>query len=220
MIENEKLARKRFDELLPWYVNDTLSQDERVWFEQYLRSHPEGASELNWHRSLKARIQENAPAVSPSVGLDKLLSRIRAERRASQPSFAERLASFFGAFRLTPALATAFGVIAIQLGVISLLFKNNQDLRLENEYATVRSIKPPFVAEGPFLKVNFKPDARESEMRLLLVSTGGLLVAGPTQLGDYFVKVPAERIDQAASQLHASGIVEAVAKVTSLPEKD
>jgi hypothetical protein len=39
-------------------------------------------------------------------------------------------------------------------------------------------------------------------------------------LGDYFVKVPAERIDQAASELKASTIVEAVATVTTLPEKD
>jgi hypothetical protein len=216
----EQETKQRFDELLPWYVNDTLGEDDRMWFEQYLHAHPQVASELAWHQSLKARIQENAPAVSATVGLNKLLARIHDEQMASRPSFAERLASLFGGFRLTPALATAFGVIALQAGVIALLFQSNQDLRVDNEYATVRSIKPPFVLEGPLLKVNFKPDAKESEMRLLLVTTGGVLVAGPTQLGDYFVKVPAEKIDQAASELKASTIVEAVATVTTLPEKD
>lgn len=212
----EEETKQRFDELLPWYVNETVSAEERTWFESYLKSHPEAVSELHWHDALQARIQESAPQVSPDIGLSKLMARIREERRASSPTFAERLAEFFGALQLRPAMATAFGLIVIQAAVIgALLFGEWQG---EQQYSAVRSVGQTL--SGPVLKVNFKPDAKEAEMRLLLIATGGELVAGPTQLGDYYVHVAPDRIAQASSELMASGIVEAVSTVQHLPQKE
>ena len=46
-------------------------------------------------------------------------------------------------------------------------------------------------SKGPLVKVNFAPDAKESDIRLLLVSVQGTLAGGPGQLGDYYVRVPA-----------------------------
>jgi hypothetical protein len=212
----EEETKQRFDELLPWYVNETLSAEERTWFEAYLESHPEAASELRWHESLQARIQESAPRVSPDIGLSKLMARIREERRASSPTFAERLAEFFGVLQLRPAMAAAAALIVIQAAVIGALLLG--EWRDEEEYAAVRSVGQPL--SGSVLKVNFKPDAKEAEMRLLLIATGGELIAGPTQLGDYYVHVSTDRLAQASNELKASAIVEAVSVVQTLPQKE
>ena len=42
----------------------------------------------------------------------------------------------------------------------------------------------PWSTPGPYLKVNFKADAREADIRLLLVEIHGSLAGGPGQLGD------------------------------------
>lgn len=213
MTEQERLMHERFEELLPWYVNGTLGATEREWVEGYLHSYPDAGSELRWHQFLQSGLKENAPVVSPDIGLDEALGRIRQERRARAPDWMERVRGFFSSFRLTPAMATALGIIVLQAAVITSLLPTS----LQPNYAEVRSAGRPDTTEGPLLRVNFKPDAKESEMRLLLISVGGTLVAGPGQLGDYFVRVPTDKINQALDKLTASGLVDAVDVAQTLP---
>jgi hypothetical protein len=73
--------------------------------------------------------------------------------------------------------------------------------------------------QGPYLKVNFKGDAREADIRLLLVEVNGSLAAGPGQLGDYYVRIAAPQTEAAAAKLRASTIVDAVAVVDALPAR-
>jgi len=71
--------------------------------------------------------------------------------------------------------------------------------------------------QGPYLKVNFKADAREADIRLLLVEVNGSLAAGPGQLGDYYVRVPTTQVTALADKVKASAIVDGVAVVDALP---
>ena len=75
------------------------------------------------------------------------------------------------------------------------------------------------VDQGPYLKVNFKGEAREAEMRLLLVEVHGSLAAGPGQLGDYYVCIVTPDRSSVANKLRASGIVDAVMEVDGLPPR-
>ena len=75
------------------------------------------------------------------------------------------------------------------------------------------------IDKGPYLKVNFKSDAREADIRLLLVEVNGSLAAGPGQLGDYYVRVPAPQLAAVTEKLKASGIVDGVALVDALPAR-
>ena len=228
MAEQEKVMKDqdRFDELLPWYVNGTLMNGDRMWMDEFVRLHPEAASELCLQQTLQTTLREDAPAVPADIGLDKLMQRLRQESRVVHTRgflarFKDALGRFFAGFQLTPAMATAFAVILVQAGVIGALMLGGgtREGDLEHEYAQIRSIEPSVALEGPFLKINFKPDARESDMRFALVSVGGTVVAGPSQLGDYFVKVPATGIEAASNQLRSSSLVESVVVVQSLPNK-
>jgi hypothetical protein len=213
--------KDKFDELLPFYVNDTLDESDRAWVDAYLREHPKSAAELQWYRTLQDTMRRDAPAVSAEVGLDKVMARIRGERTPSRapaqqaPSFGERVRGFLASLTpqplLRPVLAGALAVVVVQ-GIVIANLATKPD-----ESSEIRAHRPTVVDPGPFLKVNFKADAREADIRLLLVEVDGSLAGGPGQLGDWYVRIPEARITAAADKLKASTIVDGVARVDALP---
>lgn len=240
--------KPRFDALLPFYVNGSLSDADRTWVEDYLRENPRAAAELRWYESLRHKLLEDMPPVSSEVGLERTLSRIRAESRtATQPprvaaapaatpaaaapghrpaptaptgSALTRLRDWLATLVpqpvLRPALAGAFAVVLAQALVIG-----HMSGRSDDEASELRALKASVAADhGPYLKLNFKADARESDIRLLLVEVQGSLAAGPGQLGDYYVRVPASQFAASNERLKASPIVEAVAIVDGLPPRE
>jgi hypothetical protein len=217
----------RFDELLPFYVNGTLPEADRQWVDAYLRDHPQAARELDSCRTLQQRLRADVPAVSSEVGLERALARIRHEgpapqraRRPTPPSAWQRLGDWLSSLVpqpvLKPAFAAALAVVAVQ-GVVIVQMAADRD----DESSLMRSLPPTGagVDAGPYLKVNFKGDAREADIRMLLIEANVSLAAGPGQLGDYYVRVPAPQADAVAGKLKASAIVDAVALVDALPAR-
>jgi hypothetical protein len=213
--------KEKFDELLPFYVNETLDEADRAWVDAYLREHPKSAAELQWYRTLQDTMKRDAPAVSAEVGLDKVMARIRGERAPSRapaqqaPSFGDRVRGFLASLTpqplLRPVLAGALAVVVVQ-GIVIANLATKPD-----ESSEIRAHRPTVVDPGPFLKVNFKADAREADIRLLLVEVDGSLAGGPGQLGDWYVRIPEARITAAADKLKTSTIVDGVARVDALP---
>ncbi len=116
---------------------------------------------------------------------------------------------------LRPAFAGALGVLALQAVLIAGLI--NQ--RTDDDTTELRAIQGSVVEKGPYLKLNFKADAREADMRLLLVEVQGSLAAGPGQLGDYYVRVPESQLQGITEKVRASPIVDGVAVVDALPAR-
>jgi anti-sigma factor RsiW len=205
------MNNERFAELLPWYVNGSIDAADRSWVDSYLADHPAARSELAWFESLQTKIQDAIPAVPATIGLARVMNRIR----AAQPTLSQRISNFIGSFALRPALALSLlGVVVIQGGVIIGMLRGQQ------EAVEMRAANPIAVQEGPLVKVNFAPDAKESDIRLLLVSVQGTLAGGPGQLGDYYVRVPAGKEAQAAAKLKGMTIVQAVELAPGIPPRD
>lgn len=205
--------KDRFDELLPWYVNGSISAEDRAFVDRYLAENPEAAAELEWHHSLVTRIQETAPAVPATLGLAKALTLIRGD----QPTLVERVSGFFSSvLGMRPALALAgLAIFAVQGGVILSMMGEARDDATE-----LRSLRATVTEDRPVLKLNFAPDAKEAEIRHLLVSVQGRLAAGPGQLGDYYVIVPSGREAAIAEELKSSKIIQAVAVEPGLPARE
>ena len=202
----------RFQELLPFYVNGTLQGEEREWIERELAQHADARAELEAVLALQARVADSLPEVPDTIGLDKVMARIRAD----QPGLLDRLAAWLGfSGGLRPATAFAgLAIIAVQAGVIVSLVAGGRD---EDAGAGLRASKASAVHEGPLLKVNFAPDAKEAEIRHLLVSVQGRLAGGPGQLGDYYIAVPAGREAALAEEVRRSPIVQGVSLAPGLP---
>ena len=218
--------KPQFDELLPFYVNGTLADTDRAWVEDYLSEHPVARAELQWYESLQTKLREDVPAVSSEVGLDRTMQRIRAERAPAEavrkPAEAKPrgglldwLASLARQAVARPAFAGACALVVLQAGVIGTLMVEQHD-----DSSELRAMRGTAVVDhGPYLKVNFKGDAREADIRILLVEVRGNLVSGPGQLGDYYVRVPEPQLDATTATLSGSSIVEAVAVVDALPAR-
>jgi hypothetical protein len=204
---------ERLQDLLPWYANGRISAADRAWVDEQLAADPLARAQLAWHRSLRERLQEAAPAVSDSIGLDQALARIRAEKHTADTGWAERLAAWLG---LRPGVAlVGLALVALQGGFILHLLNDRQDAA--NDIRAVRAIE---VEERPMLKLNFAPDAKEADIRMLLMSVQGRLAGGPGQLGDYYVVVPDGKEGAAAEQLRANPIVQAVSLAPGLPPRE
>lgn len=204
--------KERFDELLPWYANGTLNDEERAWVDRYLAEHPESRAELDWYRSLSHKLRETAPAVPETIGLAKAMTLIRGDR----PTLAERVSAFFAGFGMRPAVALAgLAIVAVQGGIIFNLMQSSRD-----DAAELRSLRATVTDEGPVLKVNFSPQAREADIRLLLVSINGRLTGGPGQLGDWYVAVPKGQEAAAADKLKGQPIVLAVELAPGVPPRE
>ena len=158
--------------------------------------------------------------------MERALRRIRSEgpapqlaRRAAQASVMDKLRDWFASLvpqpMLRPAFIGAMAVVALQTVVIVQMAGNSDD-----DAGQIRAIPGKSVLEqGPWLKVNFKAEAREVDIRMLLVEAHGSLAAGPGQLGDYYVRIPAAQVATVSDKFKASGIVDAVSVVDALPAR-
>jgi hypothetical protein len=206
------IMNKRFEELLPWYANGSLGAEDRAFVEAYLQQNPEARSELEWYLSLQQRIQENAPAVPATIGLARAMRLIRGDR----PTLAERIGAFFGNLGLRPSYAmAALAVVAVQGGVILNLMGDAREN--ENEIRALRAVQ---VEEGPMLKISFAPDAKETDIRMLVVEIHGELAGGPGQLGDYYLRVPAGSEAAALARVQAAPIVQAASLAPGVPPRE
>ena len=197
------MTSERFNELLPWYVNGTLDTQDREWVERHLAEHPEARAELAWYRSLQTHLRDAAPEVPASIGLAKTLHLIRGDR----PTLAERITAWFAGFGMRPALALAgVAVMAVQGGVIL------DQLQGRDDAVELRAVhRAGAAASGPLLRLQFASDAKEVDIRLLLVSVQGSFAGGPGPDGAYLVRVPAGKEAFSAEQLKAQAAVHAVA---------
>jgi hypothetical protein len=204
--------KERFEELLPWYANGTLSAEDRAFVETYLEQHPDARAELDWYRSLQQRVQENAPAVPATIGLAHAMRLIQGDR----PTFSERIAAFFGNMGVRPAYAmAALAIVVVQGGVIMNLLGEAHESADE-----IRAMRASSVEEGPMLKINFAPSARESDIRLLIAQVRGELAGGPGQLGDYYLRVPAGTEAEALKRVQAAPIVQAASLAPGVPPRE
>lgn len=202
----------RFDELLPWYVNGTLSAEDKEWVERYMAAHPESKAELAWYESLALKVREAAPAVPDTIGLAKVMTLVRGD----QPTLAERIAGFFGLLGVRPAAAFAgIAIFAVQGAFILNLMNAHRD-----DADQIRAARATAVTDAPVLKVNFAPDAKEADIRMLLVSVQGRLAGGPGQLGDYYVIVPSGKEAAAAEQFRTNPIVQAASLAPGVPPRE
>jgi hypothetical protein len=208
--------KSRFDELLPFYVNGTIGAEDRAWIDSYLRQQPLAENELQWLRAVQTTVQAEAVPASAEVGLERVMQRIHADRRAAAPADEHRLRDWFTRLLsppvLRPMLAGAMAVVALQAVVITSLMNPGDDT------SPVRTVPPGGVAEhGAYVKVNFKPDAREADIRMLMIDVQASLASGPGQLGDYYLRVQESQLAAVTARLGVSEIVDSVAVVDALP---
>lgn len=205
----EQQAEARFLDALPWYVNGTLETSSRRWMDDYLASRPEARAALQRYRELSAAVLDAPTAAPADLGWDDFAERHGLKQPTAAPgrrTSAGRPWARWFAWVQHPAVAgVAAAVMLCQTVVIAMMWHAPQ---AAGEGA-VRS-QVPAASSEPVLQVRFKADASEIEIRRLLLRVDGHLVGGPSQIGDYLVGVPADRLAAARQLLADSPLVQDV----------
>jgi Putative zinc-finger len=176
------LPHSRVLELLPWLVNGTLSGDEREAVEQHARACIACRRELKEQQRLHTAVRARRTVdVSAEAGFDRLNAELDSAARAGPPRWGARYAT---AARFVVAAAAGMAVLAILLWLTPLPEPGG------NDYATLAT---PLPEEAALLDIVFAGDTTAAEMQELLDEIGGKIVAGPSELGRYSVRVAGEQ---------------------------
>jgi anti-sigma-K factor RskA len=198
--------------LLPWVVNGQLGESERTKAHGAIEGDEESRRGLAWERLLRETVREESSQWQPPRHLrERILARIESQAKPAKRESA--LAKLFSGWSWTPQLALACSLVVIQLGVIGYLWEAQP---AADGYLAYRGTAK---APNTFLRVTFQPDISERGLRELLQTVSADIVAGPTQLGDYYLLVDAARVDQTLELLQHDLRVAAAERTHALPER-
>jgi len=192
------------DLLLPWYVNGTLSAEERRQVEAYLERSSHSRDEVALLRALRQQVKDEAVENSPGeLGLQRLKREIKQAGQipASGDRMAGRTITIASFWR--PLAAAACLVVLVQAGVMVGLRTGT----IDPDTVGIASGTTGLIE--PQLQVTFAPDATEADIRELLQSAGASIADGPTALGIYKLRLDTATtsIDEALTTLRANGDV-------------
>jgi anti-sigma factor RsiW len=179
------LPHSRVIELLPWLVNGTLTGAEREGVEQHTRGCIACRRELKEQQRLHAAIRARRTVdVSAEAGFDRLNAQLDGSaRRVWHGRISHATAARF-------SLAAAAGVAVL---AILVWFTPLPELGA-NGYSTLATLP---AGEPAVVDIVFADDTTAAEMQRLLDDIGGEIVAGPSTLGRYSVRVPGAHGDGA-----------------------
>jgi len=168
-----KIDIDHHDELLPWYVNDTLTDEERREVEEHLKGCDRCRKEVVYLKTLRSQVKETGKVeLYGELGLKRLLRDVKKEGKPLRRRFS------FPWWQ--PALAIAATLVIVVQGIIL--------YNLSQQHEPITTLSAP-VEEGLFLQVRFAPDATEEQIREVLQSVEGSIIDGPGALGIYRVSL-------------------------------
>jgi hypothetical protein len=199
----------RFDELSRKAAAGTLAPDERAWLDAYLHEHPERRVDAEWDEAFGRQLERKVASMPPLPGWERTQRILDGERRpAAAPGLLDRvsawLAQTLGVRFDAQAAAVALVLVqAVAIGVLAWPAREASDDRMRGgpQDATPR---------GPLLRVSFRDDVREADLRRVVAGAGAEIVGGPGQIGVYLLRVREGDVNAAATRLQQSGITTVV----------
>jgi anti-sigma factor RsiW len=179
-------SHEHIAELLPWYVNSTLSPDEQSLVERHLASCHTCAGEVWALMHVGGAIAESAPAAPhPAASLARTMAALDQLERQRPANWLTALA----AACWNPSARVARLALAAQLAVIAVLaVALTIDRPADQEFGTL-SGGAAASAAGVRLTVMFAPAATEEAIRAALQDADADIVSGPSAAGVYIVRL-------------------------------
>jgi hypothetical protein len=176
------VSHERAFELLPWLVNGTLAGSEREAVEEHARTCIACRREWKHQRQLHAAVRARQTTdVSAEAGFEQLDRELDTVRRTDG-----RRSRYSGAARYAVAAAAGIAVLAV------LLWFTPLPQATDRTYSTLTT---PAFGDAALLDIVFAADTTAAEMQALLDQIGGEIVAGPSELGRYSVRMRDDAAD-------------------------
>ncbi|MBK7474019.1 MAG: hypothetical protein IPI73_28520 [Betaproteobacteria bacterium] len=107
-------------------------------------------------------------------------------------------------------------MVAVQFAVIAQMWTGKSE---DIEYAGVRTIESLPSSTDAFIRITFKPQSRESDLSELLRTVRAEIVAGPSQLGDYYLLLAKNGSEDVLNALQKNALVESAEFANALPTR-
>ncbi len=161
-------------ELLPWFVNETLSTEDRQTVEQHLESCPQCQQEITLLQKMRTHVKEIRTESPGEFGLNRLLSRVRNDRAVTESPQHPPTQRWQNWLAIAASL-----IIVIQAGLL-----------IDTWYIS----KPMIPLSGPeehglVLQVSFTPTSTEAQIREVISAIHGRFIDGPSSLGIYRIRL-------------------------------
>jgi len=168
-------VNRKVTELMPWYVNGTLPEDEKAVLEGHLKECLVCRAALKQEQRTQGlmRMRSDLP-LSSRDGIVELLQRI--DRRSARPPTLQR------GRRLAWGAAFAVSIVLVWVALVP----DSQ----QSPFSTLTVAGP---SESGLIDVVFADSIPEREIREIVRAVDGQLVAGPSEIGRYTLSVPSER---------------------------
>jgi hypothetical protein len=177
------------DELLPWFVNQSLSDHEREQVEVHLQSCKQCQQGVEFLRKVREEVKTFSPSLPGELGLKRLLRDVKQDSSHQQGQGQKRSWWWGNGLAIAASL-----VIMVQAGLL-------MDAWFFSK--TMAPLSGPHDFEVT-LQITFQPNATEADIRQMVNAINGTFSGGPGQLGIYRIRLPLPPQDEA-------GIEEAMA---------
>ena len=227
---------KRTEQLLPWYVNGTLVGPDRNHVEDALQRDASALRHLNWESAVRTAIKADPVYdIAADRGLAQVMQRIRAgaptsasaprataaPRRPATIAIHANPTSLFTRFRewinFSPGLALACTLVVLQSFVISRMWSSHSE---DIAFAESRAVQNAPARGDTFIRIQFKANTAERQLSSMLRANNAEIVAGPTQLGEYYLLVKPNEAPQTLARMLTNPQVESAEIVNALPSKN
>jgi len=173
----------QFHELLPFYVNGTLSDTDKIFIEQCLVDHPKLQAEIDFTEHLKTAFQSIDSQRNAATGLDNLLQTIEKSNTTKKESWLSKLSGFLTQ-QATPVFVTLSMVIFIQSFFLLTLFEKQSAV-------SIVSVANRSMLDSPTpirVKLTLSPSVSFGTVVALLQETGTRIVNGPSESGEIWIE--------------------------------
>ena len=198
---------ERLQEILPWYLNDTLAEQDRLWVEQALSAADAAGNDdvrrqLEWDRRLAAAFEQRLDEVPADIGWTRLMQQVRADA-ASGESWLQRLSRLVTPV-MSPRLgmALAAGMVAQTIGIGVLLSGREAGVPDTVEYRAGEGARPVVT-----IRALLNETITEKALREALTAAGVSIIDGPNGLGEYWMVAGSADPETVAASLREAGVI-------------
>lgn len=173
-------------EMLPWYVNGSLESDVFEKIERHLTDCGECRQEVAYlQRLTRAIVGSEAPVPAVAPAFREALSRIELLEARRPQAVLLRLWGALNPGRFWKPLLALQTLMLIVLAMA--LWQRSGDA--PPAFRTLSRPADSVSTSGLMVRMVFSPDAREEDLRKLLLEVQGRIVEGPSPYGVYTVEI-------------------------------
>lgn len=211
-----ELDLRRFTEQLPYFVSGTLDIEQQRWMHLLLGTNPELYDQLRWHQTLMREVvleEEKAQLQAPAdMGWADIQKQLNVQH---SPTWLKAAFERFSTWFSTPVRMGSFAASLLVFGVGTAVLVGVLGPQVSPApYSDFRSCGV-FTEDRDYayFQIGFKPDIAEQQIRLVLIQNNISIVAGPTHMGEYTVKVPRRTLELAPDLLRSLEVIESVSSI-------